>query len=273
MADLILVVLSNPERSTALLNAASSLAQLLGPANITALAIEPPLDVRPLTTEPFFAEAAHILGPAEQDPERIPKLKSAFEQWTRAARASGQTLRWDESVGDAANIIEEKGKRADFIVIARPEANDDRPARHGFHTALLATERPVLVIPPVPAAPIGRRVAIAWRDDRRAVKALVPALRFLAQAQAVHVLAGARASKPRPELPSVLAEHGIGATLQVLPIGDGPFGQVLLNAAHDFDADLLVMGAYAHSPLREMILGGVTRYMLKHADLPILMRH
>ena len=59
----------------------------------------------------------------------------------------------------------------------------------------------------------------------------------------------------------------------MLPIGCGPFGQTLLDEAHRVAADLLVMGAYAHSPLRELLLGGVTRYMLTHADLPILMRH
>jgi nucleotide-binding universal stress UspA family protein len=52
-----------------------------------------------------------------------------------------------------------------------------------------------------------------------------------------------------------------------------PFGKTLLDTAHRLSVDLLVMGAYAHSPLRELILGGVTNYMLAHADVPVLMRH
>jgi len=59
----------------------------------------------------------------------------------------------------------------------------------------------------------------------------------------------------------------------VLPIGPGPFGQALLDKARELGADMLVMGAYVHSPLREALLGGVTRHMLAHADLPVLMRH
>jgi nucleotide-binding universal stress UspA family protein len=59
----------------------------------------------------------------------------------------------------------------------------------------------------------------------------------------------------------------------VLPIGPGPFGQDLLDKARELGADMLVMGAYAHSPLREALLGGVTRHVLAHADLPVLMRH
>jgi nucleotide-binding universal stress UspA family protein len=76
-----------------------------------------------------------------------------------------------------------------------------------------------------------------------------------------------------PTLPQILIDHGIRAELHVLPIGPGAFGQVLLENAHQLGADMLVMGAYAHSPLREALLGGVTRYMLAHADLPVLMRH
>jgi len=119
----------------------------------------------------------------------------------------------------------------------------------------------------------GRRIAIAWRDEKQALRALLPALRWLASAEQVHVLVGVRDITHAIEVPRVLAEHGLIASLHVLAIHPGPFGQTLLDTAHRLGADLLVMGAYAHSPLRELILGGVTRHMLAHADLPVLMRH
>jgi nucleotide-binding universal stress UspA family protein len=87
------------------------------------------------------------------------------------------------------------------------------------------------------------------------------------------VLARTRDPAQPPRLPDILAEHDIAATLHVLPITRQAFGETLLKAAHQLGADMLVMGAYAHSPLRELILGGVTRYMIEHADLPVLMRH
>ncbi len=74
-------------------------------------------------------------------------------------------------------------------------------------------------------------------------------------------------------MPEILTEHGVEAEMIVLPIGAGEFGETLLSEAHELGADLLVMGAYAHSPLRELVFGGVTRFILGHADLPILMRH
>jgi nucleotide-binding universal stress UspA family protein len=61
--------------------------------------------------------------------------------------------------------------------------------------------------------------------------------------------------------------------MHALPIGSGAFGATLLAKAHELGADMLVMGAYVHSPLRQLLFGGVTRYMLSHADIPALMRH
>ena len=77
-----------------------------------------------------------------------------------------------------------------------------------------------------------------------------------------------------PRLPDILDEHGIAAKLHVLPItGQQAFGETLLRTAHQLGADMLVMGAFARHPVRSLILGGVTRHMLAHADLPVLMRH
>ena len=75
-------------------------------------------------------------------------------------------------------------------------------------------------------------------------------------------------------MPAILAEHGIAAELHALPIG-GLARSALrcCEKAHQLGADVLVMGAYQHSPLRQLLLGGVTRYMLSHADLPVLLRH
>jgi nucleotide-binding universal stress UspA family protein len=74
-------------------------------------------------------------------------------------------------------------------------------------------------------------------------------------------------------MPEILLEHGITADIQVIPIGDQPFALALLERAHALGADMLVMGAYAHSPWRNLLLGGVTRWIIAHTDLPVLMRH
>ena len=73
-------------------------------------------------------------------------------------------------------------------------------------------------------------------------------------------------------IPPILEKHGIPAEVHAVD-GHGPVGEQLLQKAHELGADLIVMGAYAHGEWREALLGGVTRYMLDHADLPLLMRH
>ena len=71
----------------------------------------------------------------------------------------------------------------------------------------------------------------------------------------------------------MLTERGVAAVLQLMPIGPGGFGEALLARVHELGADLLVMGAYAHNPLHNLVYGGVTRFMLGHADMPVLMRY
>jgi len=175
---------------------------------------------------------------------------------------------------DVAAAVEARGSRADFIVIARPTPQDDEATREAFRAALFHTGRPLLMVPPDgPADRFGVRVAVAWRDEAQTLKALVPALRQLGGVQEVHLLTGVRAGVPAPAIPSVIVEHGAPAGLHVLAIGPGPFGAMLLDRARELGADMLIMGAYAHRPLSEMLLGRVTRHVLAHADLPVLLRY
>jgi nucleotide-binding universal stress UspA family protein len=175
---------------------------------------------------------------------------------------------------DVVAEVETRGSRADFVVVAQPASDDDRATRDAFRAALLRTERPVLMVPSSGGSgAFGRRVAIAWRDDARTLKALVPALRLLSSAEQVHLLAGVRAGMPTPAIPPVLIEHGVAVTLHVLAIDSSSFGELLLARARELGADLLVIGAYAHGPLPDLLLGGVTRTVLAKADLPVLMRY
>jgi nucleotide-binding universal stress UspA family protein len=269
MADVILVVLRRPEIAKTLLGAALQIAHLMGGARLNVLATMEPLQVTALGAEALMAEANSVLRAREQELQRVSALRSIYEKWMDT---SGADARWAEVEGSTPTAIGDRGSRADLIV-AGQSLEDDRMARQAFSAALFGTNRPVLLVPAGSATAFGRRVAIAWRDEKRAVNAVLPALRCLSTAEQVHVLIGVREQAPAPGLPRVLLEHGIAAELHVLPIGSKPFGQTLLDKAHQLGVDMLVMGAYAHSPLRELVLGGVTRYMLEHADLPVLMRH
>ena len=233
MSDVVLVVASRPEGCDGLLAAARHLGGLTGNGRVRMLAVTP-----------FPTGQLDLSG-------------VAVEQLRAGA--------------DVTAEVEKRGTRADFVVIAQPGAADDPATHRAFEAALFKTERPVLMIPAgsVPNA-FGRRVAIAWRDDARALKALVPALRLLDSAEEVHLFTGVRPGTPTPGIPPVLAEHRVTATLHVLAIGATPFGQLLLSRVHEAGADLLVMGAEAHNRLSELLFGGMTRYILANAALPVL---
>jgi nucleotide-binding universal stress UspA family protein len=272
MSEVVLVVLRRPDAAAGLLAGAGKLALLMRQAHLNVLAVRHLVLPGALAAEALMSEADAYLAAEQAELDRIEALRAAYDVWLGGPEAAELTSRWIEVDGSPGSVVGETGGRADIVVCARP-AEADHLARQEFSAALFGTDRPVLVLPPCPAVTIGHRVAIAWRDEKRALRAVIPSLRWLAQAHETHVFMGLRDDTMPAALPRVFTEHGIRPELHMLRIGPGPFGQALLDKAHELSIDLLIMGAYAHSPLRELILGGVTRYMLAHADLPVLMRH
>jgi nucleotide-binding universal stress UspA family protein len=272
MSGVILALLEHPASAPHTLTASRNLAALFPAARINVLAIRVPPETTIMPTEEVLTPH-HAAKVRAHEQHRVDALRAAFTAWEPTARTTDIAIEWIDIEGLTEALVAEWGRRADTIVIERPTHHASAPDRLAVHAALFDTDRPVLVVPPGLAAPIGQRVAIAWRDDKRTKRAVLASLQLLSSICQVHVLAGARAGAPSPALPKTLAEHGIDAKLHVLPIGDGVFGEALLSMAHAVAADMLVMGAYTHSTWRDLILGGVTRYMLAHADLPVLMRH
>ena len=272
MADVILVVLGRPEAAASLLTAAERFIDRVGGSRIIVLAICSPVSAASMVTQRTLTEEAISLFVAEEQ-ERMLALRNAYENWTNSLAIKGITARWVFTTAAPQPAIEECARGADFIVIARPAADDDEATREAFNTALFETERAVLLVPPAPLLPFGRRIAIAWRDDEHAGKAVTAALRFLGGAEQLHILAGTREGQPPTVIPRILDEYHARTNLHRLPIVSRPFGKVLLTKAHELGVDLIVMGAYYHSPFHELIFGGVTRYMLAHADLPLLIHY
>ena len=187
---------------------------------------------------------------------------------------TGPTAGWIETVGAEDDILVRRGRVADLLVVARPTAHAEAPSVVTFNAAVFESGRPVLVAPTEPVKSMGRRVAISWNGSAEAARAVSAALPVLRNAQAVRILnvdtddtANGRAAN----LAEFLQWHGIAAEQCAIPAGDGPVGAAILAACGD--ADLLVMGAYTHSRLLQLILGGVTRHILERSTLPLLMAH
>lgn len=265
-------MLYRPASANGVLAAAACLADLTDGAHVNVLAARVPPASTIMATEEVLTRGTETRLRA-QETARVAALKAIFDAWNATARRPNGAIEWFESEAVAGGLIAEWGKRADIIVMERPGSRDRGTIWRALPAALFETDRPVLIVPPGPATTFGRRIAIAWRDDPHATRAVLSALRYAGQAAEFHLLAGVRPGAQKPAIPEILVEHGIAADLQTIPIGAAPFGATLLARAHAIGADMLVMGAYAHSPLRELILGGVTRHVIAHTDLPVLMRH
>jgi nucleotide-binding universal stress UspA family protein len=178
-------------------------------------------------------------------------------------------------VGMEDELVAFRGRMADLIVVGRP-SGDDEPALHAtLNSALMESGRPVIAAPRDPITSIGKSVAIAWNGSAEAARAVSAALSFLIKAESVTILVAEEGDHmaPASELEAHLAWHGVSSEIRKVVPSGGAVGAALLKAVTDCGADLLVMGAYTHSRLRQLILGGVTRHILDHAPLPVLLSH
>ncbi|MBK1665867.1 universal stress protein UspA [Rhodospirillum rubrum] len=190
----------------------------------------------------------------------------------------GPSASWQEARGAEPEHVAMRGRVADLLVLGQPGLHGEPPSLLTLNAALLESGRPVLVAPPQAPAEIGRRIAIAWNGSAEAARAVMGAMPFLVAAQEVTVLIAEideeGADATAHELERHLAWHGVKAGVRVLHAAAGTrAGEALVAASDEVKADLLVMGAYTHSRLRQLILGGVTRHLLGNARIPLLLSH
>jgi nucleotide-binding universal stress UspA family protein len=190
--------------------------------------------------------------------------------------AEGPSAAWAGSMGWDDAMLVRQGRLADMIVVARPAPAGTDADQVTLTRALFETGRPVLVAGLAEAESLGERIIVAWNGGAEAARAITAALPFLAAAERVTAVAvrGERDDDDRglAEVAEYLAWHGVVAQTHAV-ITRAPVGEALLDAAVAASADLVVMGGYSHSRLRELILGGVTRHMLENAALPLLVAH
>ena len=138
------------------------------------------------------------------------------------------------------------------------------------------TGRPVLIAPGTIPEKLGETVLVGWNKTIQSARAVACTMPFLDRVKRVivfTVVTGAKQGPSVQEVARTLAWSDIKAEVKEVRPEGRRVGQILLEEAKQSGADLLVMGAYSHSRWREMILGGVTRYVLEHADIPVLMAH
>ena len=171
----------------------------------------------------------------------------------------------------------------DLVVVGQPNPEAGLTGAIGLRPEeiVLSCGRPVLVVPYAgDFADVGRRVLVAWNGRREAARALHDAMFLLGDAEAVTVI---EIDPPAPgvaapaataaQVAAALTRRGIAAKAETETSGDIGVGDLLLSRAADLGADLIVMGAYGHSRMREFVLGGVSRGIFRHMTVPVLMSH
>jgi len=275
----ILVQLSNPRRTDVLASVAGRLAErsnahLIGLNVANALAHMPAMPA--LVGPEDFAAFEAI------DDETAARLKAAFDQVTqnRAFVAEWRNVRIVGMEPVAAVI--EHGRAADLIVASQSDPDWEMSGLFDAPERLaLESGRPVLIVPYAGRfGEIGKRVMVAWSGKREGARAVFDALPLLKSADKVTLLCvvgrdsdGESGQLPGAEIAASLARHGVKVTVRKTMADEIGVADEILARLADEGSDLLVMGAYGHSRLREMVFGGVTRHILRHMTVPTLMSH
>ncbi|MES2759313.1 MAG: universal stress protein [Pseudomonadota bacterium] len=231
----------------------------------------------------MFNPVELTLDPLLQAPrQRAADALDNFTQTARQFHSGSIETRLEEN--ESALGVSLQARYADLVVLGQYDAEDADASANADFAKIVIMEGgvPVLMVPFASAvANTGRRALVSWNASKQAVRAVHYALPLLQRASQVDVAvfdpqtlpAGQRAV-PDEDIIEFLARHGIKANVKrQVTAGDIDIGNALLSLATDLGSDLLVMGCYGHTRLREVLLGGVSRAIFRSMTLPVLMAH
>jgi nucleotide-binding universal stress UspA family protein len=225
-------------------------------------------EVPPTWIEEFHKEAQTAAQAA------VEKFEAAVERAGIPAQAA-----WlPATLTGPAELFGRMARRFDLSVVRQAEPGKTTPAPLIIEAALFETGRPALVVPYIRKGGVRlERVMVCWDGSRSAARAAGDALPFLERANTVEVVMvtehGKSDETPGADIAQHLARHGLAVEVKQIVAPHAKTADVLLSHAADTSADLLVMGGYGHSRLREFVLGGVTRSILETMTVPTLMSH
>lgn len=276
----ILVHLNDPRRAGPVIDAARRVgeqneAHLIGIYAVPTITIGAPTRVGAGVIETlrhrFHEEAAGLRGKFEDAMRGC----AVTTEWRMVEARAGLT--------DSGALVADQARTVDLVIAAQTDPTWDDSRMLDFPDRIaLESGRPTLIIPNAGRFPtLGTRVMVAWNGSREAVRAVFDALPLLTAAKSVTLLTITRGrieaedldSVPAADIATALARHGVKCELQRSVAAGLEVEEELLSRAADASADLIVMGCYGHSRLRELVMGGASRGILAHMTAPVLMAH
>jgi len=233
-----------------------------------------PIDMIPLAGDGYGASMiTQILKQAEDEVAgRRKTAEAAFAAWQK--EANGLEARFSELVGIPDASVARLGRIADLIVLAR-NSDDQGPNRQALIDAAVSDSgRPVLLAATLPQETIGKRIVLAWNGSAEAARAVAMARPFFSAADHVVVVGideSAKTDVGTEALAETLVANGFDVGAVSVPEGESGVADTLLDQAYAYKTDMIVIGAYSHSRMRERIFGGVTRDLIENVAWPVLL--
>ncbi len=229
---------------------------------------------------------AQLIDAVEKEvTDKAAKARGEFDAWAREGgvelaaepKAGAQvSASWSETTGVEDRVVGRNGRLHDIIVVLSSAGEDDLRGEETIQRALFESGRPVLIVPRDKPIKEFKRIAIFWNGSKeaaRTVEAALPLLRHAAAVDVMWVEEDVDSDAVQTGLVGYLAWHGIAASARRFKPDKRFIGELLMAEAAKSTMDLVVMGGYSHSRLREFILGGVTQHMLEESTLPVLTAH
>jgi nucleotide-binding universal stress UspA family protein len=223
---------------------------------------------------------AEVIETQQADNETA--AKAAIDRFAAAAKREGlsaEPLTLSASLAGAGQQFSRLARRFDLAIVGQAEPQSGAIEDVIAETTLFESGRPMIVVPYIQKAPLKLdNVMVCWDGSRQAARAIGDAMPILAKAGRVEIVVITDDSGKQDEIEGAdmgqhLARHGLKVDLHRIAGGSVDVADALLSHAADSSADFMVMGGYGHSRLREFVLGGVTRSILRAMTVPVLMSH
>lgn len=215
----------------------------------------------------------------EQSDKDADKVTSRLTEKLAALGPHAELRRLDVFPGEIGNALAAEARVADLFIGTRPYGDPAKSA-HIEEAVLFKSGRACLFLPPQRPAPARiDTIFVGWKNTPEAARAVAEAIPFMQQAGTVIVgmveepgSGGQFGSEPGSDVGRYLSRHGIKPEIRMIN-GWSDTGAALLKEAAAVGAQMIVMGGYGHSRVRELVLGGATRDVLSNAEIPVLMAH
>jgi len=272
----IVVSLNDVDRAEVVLNAATLIATRQE-AHLIGLYVIPAVQVYPAIAMQITPEIMDSQRQFYED--RASEVKALFDKVTSAAGISAEWHQMDSQGSIIADAVIAYARNVDLVVAGQVDPDGEAMVEVDMiERLLLESGRPVLVIPSAGKFDeIGQEVTVAWNAKREATRAVFDALPLLKQSKKTTILCvnpdEDEDGIAGTEIATTLARHGVNVEVQRSVVRDISVGDEILARISDSGSDLVVMGGYGKSRMREFLFGGASRDILHHMTVPVLISH